>query len=158
MIQPRLPHASPLAILLMTLAFSPAFAADPAPATAAAGASAAPAAPVGRAPETVVPGAMMMARDPLTGELRAPTAEEMAALGAGLSRAGQSLNYSDEGLKQVVLPDGTVMVDLQGRFMSTSVAFIDADGRLVRQCNDHPGLAFDHRDHAPTSPEVRDER
>lgn len=155
MIPPRLPNASPLAILLMTLALSPAFAADPAPATAAEGASAAP---VPSAPETVVPGAMMMARDPLTGELRAPTAEEMAALGAGLSRAAQSLNYSDEGLKQVVLPDGTVMVDLQGRFMSTSVAFIDADGRMVRQCNDHPGLAFDHRDHAPTSPEVRDER
>lgn len=149
-----MPHPHPLAprvltAVLLAAVLSPAHAAEPAtspPATAAAAA------------DTPSASAMIMARDPQTGLLRAPTAEEMRALGSGLTRDRQALNFSDEGLKQVELPDGTVMLDLQGRFMSTSTAFVDAQGRLVRQCSDHPGLAFDHADHPLLSTEVRDER
>lgn len=49
----------------------------------------------------------------------------------------ESLNRSSEGLEQVPAPvGGGVMVDLQGRFQSTYVATIGADGDLDAECLD----------------------
>lgn len=55
------------------------------------------------------------------------------------------INTSSEGLQQVTLPDGTVKVDLQGRFQSASVATRDAHGKVVIPClsNENDVQAFE---------------
>lgn len=76
--------------------------------------------------------AMMIGIDPVTGQLRAPTAEEIRAMTA--SMPGLLMNSSGEGLKEVVKPDGSVEMDLQGRFQSFAVARIAQDGSVVTGC------------------------
>ena len=44
------------------------------------------------------------------------------------------INTSSEGLVEQRLEDGTVIVDLQGRFQSAVVAHIGADGKLHTSC------------------------
>lgn len=44
------------------------------------------------------------------------------------------VNTSSEGLQEQIRPDGTVIVDLQGRFQSASVVVIGADGKPVVTC------------------------
>lgn len=72
---------------------------------------------------------LTVARDSTTGVLKTPTANELQAL-----RLGPGLNRSMEGLKEVVLRNGTVAVDLQGRFRSLAVARIADDGSIVTGC------------------------
>ncbi len=71
-------------------------------------------------------------RDPETGELTTPPAD-MARL---LQR--DSANFSDQGLEMIIKPDGTKMVDLQGRFQMSSVIKTDADGHITHHCTTHP--------------------
>ena len=52
---------------------------------------------------------------------------------ATLSRA---LKRSDEGLVAEQHADGTVMVDLQGRFQHAMLARVNADGTVEVQCHD----------------------
>lgn len=70
-------------------------------------------------------------RDPETGELGVPPAH--------VARAMQldATNFSDAGLELVELPDGSKMIDLQGRFQMSSVIEPGADG-LVQHCTSHP--------------------
>jgi len=70
----------------------------------------------------------VVSRDPVTGELRAPTPLESRQLNA------TGFNRSSVGLKQEVRPDGSVMVRLNGRFMSASVAKIEPDGSVATGC------------------------
>ncbi len=75
---------------------------------------------------------LLIGRDPRTGQLRAPTVEEaqtMTTLEPGLE-----LNRSTAGLRQVVKPDGSVEMDLQGRFQSFALANIAQDGAVVTGC------------------------
>lgn len=110
---------------------------------------------------------MVAVRDSETGELRAPTADELAALAALTDN--EALRRDDEGLEQVVLPDGTVMVDLRGRFQSMSIAVIGDDGVLRQTCTTDAveatrllaghAAASDGHDHpVPAEQEVRDDR
>ena len=46
----------------------------------------------------------------------------------------EMINTSSEGLKEVTLADGTVIVDLKGRFRSAMVATIDKDGKVRTNC------------------------
>jgi hypothetical protein len=107
-------------------------AADGAPTAAAA----APAATVEAAPApSGIPNGeagMVVVRN-TDGTLRAPTASELAALGL-LS----PLNHSDEGLVQVVHPNGTVSIDLQDRYQELSMARVAADGSRQMLCNGAP--------------------
>ena len=50
------------------------------------------------------------------------------------------LNDSDEGLVQQVLPNGSVMIDLQGRYQEYMVVRLDANGRRVFQCEKNPAV------------------
>lgn len=80
--------------------------------------------------------ALRAAIDPQTGEL--VTGPEAARL-AGTDKVvdvelEQMLSRSTAGLHEVHHPDGRVSVDLQGRFMSASVARIGADGQLEKRC------------------------
>jgi hypothetical protein len=84
----------------------------------AAPAAAAPAAPASAA-------GMIVAIDPVTGALVAPTAEQLTNL-TGAERTG--LMRTSEGLTEVRLANGTVKVDLQGRFMEYSVVQLDREG------------------------------
>ena len=99
-------------------------------------ATAIPEAPVVTAPArsavarpTTVAGAagMRIFKDPETGEIGPPT--------AGSSALEMDANSEDmTGLKQEVLPDGSVMVDLQGRFQESMVMRIDANGHSFMTC------------------------
>lgn len=64
------------------------------------------------------------------GSVRAATPEEMRALLEGMQ---DSLSQSDHGLTEHRLDDGTVIVDLQGRFESVSVARIE-NGKVETRC------------------------
>jgi len=75
--------------------------------------------------------------DPVTGQLRQPTAEESMRLSEALE---EMLSQSSEGLEVVELGDGTMMVDLQDRFQEIAVASI-VGGQIRMACvNDHSSL------------------
>ena len=76
---------------------------------------------------------MRVYRDPETGKLthRPPAGAKALALS---EETKEMLSRSNKGLEARVLPDGTVGMDLQGRFMSFAVAHRDADGKLVTDC------------------------
>ena len=80
-----------------------------------------------------VPGtaAMRIAIDPDTGELIPARVTANKAMDAELA---EMLSTSTVGLVEVHHPDGHVSVDLQGRFMSASLARIDSDGEIEATC------------------------
>lgn len=68
--------------------------------------------------------------DPATGALISPPAAGGPALPALDPRMERALSTSHYGLHPVHLPDGSVMVDLQGRFMSVLKARLGPDGTV----------------------------
>ena len=80
---------------------------------------------------------MRVAIDAETGEMSTPSPEQHKAMEHELQ---EMLSRSDAGLYEEVLPDGTVKVNLQGRFQNASIAVIDADGNLHTSCaENHDG-------------------
>lgn len=77
------------------------------------------------------PGAMFAFRDPETGQMRHHTSAELEALRATLEAW---FNDSTEGLEEVRLPDGSVMVDLEGRILHSTVATVAPDGSVRVLC------------------------
>ncbi len=77
---------------------------------------------------------MLVVVDPETKELRAPVGNEAAELLKGVP----ALNQSSEGLKKVRLPDGSYMMNLEGRFQEFSVVRRSADGGLAPACVSAP--------------------
>jgi hypothetical protein len=73
-----------------------------------------------------------------TGEIQPLTKEEAAKLAEGLK---PMLNRSTEGLVQVQHPDGSVSVDLQGRFQDVAVARVNKDGSVSQSCVNNPKAA-----------------
>ena len=73
-----------------------------------------------------------------TGEMKPLTQEEAEKLAAGLK---PMLNQSTEGLVQVQHADGSVSMDLQGRFQNVTVARMNQDGSLSESCVDNPRAA-----------------
>ena len=73
--------------------------------------------------------------DPQTGQIKPLTPAEAQQLADGLKTM---LNKSTEGLVQEKHPDGSVSVDLQGRFQNVAVARVNADGTLEQSCVDEP--------------------
>jgi hypothetical protein len=94
------------------------------------------------APATVTASqGMVVAIDPETGRLGMPTAEQLGALlPAGSLQLSPSertgLLRTSAGLAAVRRADGSVMIDLQGRFMDYSVVRLDANGRPRLGCVD----------------------
>ena len=85
--------------------------------------------------------------DPETGRTTStPTEAQRAAMQAALA---ELLNYSDEGLVEVVMPDGSVVMDLQGRFQSTLIVQVAPDGT---QHFKQVGAVPDTIDAPPVSP------
>ncbi|MCM2314723.1 MAG: hypothetical protein NDJ92_06175 [Thermoanaerobaculia bacterium] len=79
--------------------------------------------------------------DSKTGQLRQPTAEELAAISAA-SRTAR--NKSIEGLEVEYRRDGSKFVDLQGRFMHSLRVTRTADGSKSYTCTDREPHAHPH--------------
>ena len=90
-----------------------------------------PSASIVQAPEQVQGEAMRVAIDPETGTFKHVPAEP--------NLKGLNMNRSVEGLTQVIHPDGSASIDLQGRFQCYVTASVDADGKVDYGC--------DHADH-----------
>ncbi len=73
-----------------------------------------------------------------TGQIRPLTQEEAQKLAEGIK---ELVNQSTDGLKSVRHDDGSVSMDLEGRFQSVAVAKRDADGTLTQSCVDNRGAA-----------------
>ncbi len=69
--------------------------------------------------------------DPQTGQLRQPTPEDLTAW---TKAAREEFSRAVESLQPTVLPDGTLMLDLQGLFMQDLVVTRNPDGSLSTQC------------------------
>ena len=76
--------------------------------------------------------------DSQTGDIQRLTPQEAEKLAAGLK---PMLNQSTEGLVEVQQPDGSVSVDLQGRFQNVTVARVNTDGSVSQSCVDNPRAA-----------------
>lgn len=81
---------------------------------------------------------MTVALDRQTGQMRALTADEALRLAAGIKAL---LNQSSEGLVEVHHADGSVSIDLEGRFQNVMVAKQEGDGTVSQACVDNPEAA-----------------
>jgi hypothetical protein len=86
-------------------------------------------------------GGQIVQIDSQTGQVRPLTPEEAKKLAEGLMTLA---NQSTDGLQPVSHPDGSVSVDLQGRFQNVVVAKKTEDGNVAQSCIDNPesGAAF----------------
>jgi hypothetical protein len=76
--------------------------------------------------------------DPQTGQMKELTPEEAQKMAAGLK---QMVNQSSDGLVQVKHPDGSISMDLDGRFQNVTVARVNKDGSITQGCVDNPEAA-----------------
>ena len=76
---------------------------------------------------------LVVARDPETGELRAPTAAERERL-----TTHWALERSTEEMERVVLPDGAVLLKLGDRFLTFTVAARNPQGKVTQHCTTEP--------------------
>ncbi len=83
--------------------------------------------------QTPALGGMVVGIDPETGKLGMPTQEQLEEL-SGLGQP--EVDHSSEGLVEVHHPDGSVSVDLQGRFQEFATVRIGPGGKLIFQCVD----------------------
>lgn len=73
-----------------------------------------------------------------TGDIKPLTQEEAQRLANELA---PMLDTSTDGLTQVRHADGSVSMDLQGRFQNVTVARVTADGAIEQACVDNPRAA-----------------
>ena len=73
-----------------------------------------------------------------SGDVKPLTAEEAQRLANGLA---PMLDDSADGLVQVKHADGSVSMDLEGRFQNVTVARITAEGTIEQSCVDNPRAA-----------------
>lgn len=76
--------------------------------------------------------------DTQSGEIKPLTPEEAQKLANGLA---PMLDNSTDGLVEVKHTDGSVSMDLRGRFQNVSVARVNADGTVEQSCVDNPAAA-----------------
>jgi hypothetical protein len=76
--------------------------------------------------------------DPQTGKIKPLTPEQARQLADELKTM---LNRSTEGLEEVHNADGSVSVDLKGRFQNVMLARVNEDGTLEKSCVDEPKAA-----------------
>jgi len=104
-------------------------------------------------PETSAAAAGMRAYvDPATGKLvsQPVTAEQQRQ--ATASDPAFSQDSSD--LRVVQMPDGSTMMDLQGRFQQATVVAKQSDGSLSTYCNDADHLTLGTHRHEPATSTV----
>ena len=111
-----------------------------------------PAAPA--TPARAMPGraGMVVGIDPETGQLGMPTAAQMVELSP---REQAMVSRSGAGLTEVRHADGTVSVNLQGRFQEFVVVRFGADGKPVYGCFDD-GQALRRALQTPPAPPLEE--
>ena len=77
---------------------------------------------------------MVVGIDPETGRLGMPSAADRAALQRSGALASPSIDRSDVGLQVIHKPDGSKMIDLQGRFQEYAIVKIGPDGKKTQTC------------------------
>jgi hypothetical protein len=119
------------------------------------------ASPALTSPETSAPGtaALRAYLDPETGAVTVGTPGSRTALSAvALDPETQNaLRRDSEGLVQVHHPDGSVSMDLQGRYQCAAVAHVDENGKIIVCTDDVEGAEHALQGGATTSatPEVK---
>jgi len=85
--------------------------------------------------------ALAAPQDPQTGQIRPLTQDEAQRLAAALKELA---NPSTDGLKQTQHADGSVSINLDGRFQNIALARRNTDGSIAQGCIDNPqaGAAF----------------
>lgn len=78
--------------------------------------------------------------DSQTGQMKPLSPEDAKKLADGLKEM-LNKNKSSEGLVEEHHHDGSVSVDLQGRFQSVTVARVNKDGTVTTSCVDNPRAA-----------------
>ncbi len=76
--------------------------------------------------------------DSQTGQIKPLSPQEAKELAEGLK---VMLNKSTDGLVQVQHEDGSVSMDLEGRFQNVAVARVNEDGTVSQSCIDNPRAA-----------------
>ena len=76
--------------------------------------------------------------DTQTGEIKPLTPQEAQQLANGLA---PMLDNATDGLVQVHHADGSVSMDLQGRFQNVAVMKVNTDGTVEQGCVDNPRAA-----------------
>jgi hypothetical protein len=82
---------------------------------------------------------MIVAIDPETGALGAPSPEQARALA---SAGGEALERSSDGLVEIHRPDGAVGVNLQGRFQEYAWVRIGPSGKPIFGCIQSDGRSM----------------
>lgn len=98
-------------------------------------------------------GALQVSIDPATGRLRPPTAAEAQAL---LAQMQLLLADDGAGLTETVWPDGTVSVDLEGRFQSVALATLDPESGVVTHCVTDPSALPAAAQQKPAAPALEE--
>src|SRR5438309_3666657 len=85
--------------------------------------------------------ALAAPQDPQTAQIRPLTQDEAQRLAAALKELA---NPSTDGLKQTQHADGSVSINLDGRFQNIALARRNTDGSIAQGCIDNPqaGAAF----------------
>jgi hypothetical protein len=76
--------------------------------------------------------------DPQTGQIKPLSSQEAQQMAEGLKKM---LNRSTDGLEPVKEADGSISLDLQGRFKNVAVARVNQDGSIEQSCVDTPEAA-----------------
>ena len=84
------------------------------------------------------PDGLTVVIDRKTGQQRPLTPQEARILAEGIK---QLVSQSTDGLVQIQHADGSVSMDLQGRFQSVMLAKKEADGTISQSCVDNPESA-----------------
>lgn len=109
-------------------------AADPEPATAEAAAAATQTEDTREATaedSSVAAAGLKVFVDPASGALVVPPRTKRLTLDRLSPEMREALSTSSDGLVEVTTPNGTVLVNLQGRFRSASIATVGADGEVT---------------------------
>jgi len=91
---------------------------------------------------------MRIFKDPETGTMGGPSQEQLQALALE-----DAQNESTDGLVQVVMPDGSVMMNLQGRFQDYYMVKLDSKGRRQVICGPNQRAQFQPAPAAAELPE-----
>ena len=84
---------------------------------------------------------LVVALDPESGRLGMPSATQMEQLEAAQQQLpGDDLNHSDAGLTLKHYADGSMSVDLQGRFQEFATVRIAPNGKRIIGCADRAAL------------------
>jgi len=103
------------------------------------------------APATVAGEVGMKIYKDAEGEIGPPDAGDAVQANDGADGTSQDM----AGLQKVTLPDGSIMVDLQGRFQEAMVMQITPDGKRVVTCTSDVKKTLSH---PPVAPAQREER